>query len=287
MAPEKGKSKHVGLSIEELDVIDNKVSMALARHEEIVKGWMKASNITPKPPVKTEDEIEAQIIGNSGGGINSSRSLKAPVGLGDKSLHARLLPSKTLKASKRRDAEEKAASAKRALKEESSDEEEGRSGLGKAKKPKSKPRIPEPVKPVHVKHEDRDLGGRLSANGDSKKVQNDINGSPAQDGTSTLEQSKKRKAQAILEEAVKKTKLEEKTIITEQESKPQEGREDDMDIDAESNANEQKPEPGMVAEKNGTVDPNEAKRLKKKLKRERKKKRLQAEAEAATSASKA
>lgn len=287
MAPEGGKSKHVGLSIEELDVIDNKVSMALARHEEIVNGWMKASNITPKPPVKTENEIDAQIIGNAGGKISSSRFLKAPAGLGDKSLHARLLPSKTLKASKRRDAEEKAASAKRALREESSDDEEGRSGLGKTKKPRSQSRIPEPVKSVAVKQGYQGPGGVLGENVGPKKSQMEIDSSPAEDGTCLSEKSKKRKAQAILEEAVKKSKREEQEIVANKEPEKQEEREDSTALNVESQAEEPKSDADMVTEKYEEVDPKEAKRrLKKKLKRE-KKKRLQAEAEAAGSASKA
>jgi hypothetical protein len=58
----------------------------------------------------------------------------------NKSLRAKFFPVKGLKASKARDAEEKAASAKRAAREEDSDEEQGRSGLGRAKKFKTKPK---------------------------------------------------------------------------------------------------------------------------------------------------
>jgi hypothetical protein len=53
---------------------------------------------------------------------------------GTRALRKKFFPATTLKASKARDAEEKAASAKRGLKHNSSDDEEGRSGVGRTKK---------------------------------------------------------------------------------------------------------------------------------------------------------
>ncbi|PQE04326.1 hypothetical protein CJF30_00010109 [Rutstroemia sp. NJR-2017a BBW] len=123
----------------------NRIQMALAKREAI------AEKILAKYPTerrrKTQEEIDADDaywFGPPGPGNQSidedpafQRFLKPVEERNKKSLRDRILPAKELKASKARDAEEKAASAKRALAVESSDEEEGRSGLGKAKKLKT------------------------------------------------------------------------------------------------------------------------------------------------------
>ena len=69
---------------------------------------------------------------------------------GDKRLRQKLLPSRELKASKRRSEEEKEASRKRAKGRESSEEEEGRSALGKKKRKveKNTERPPSAVNPL-------------------------------------------------------------------------------------------------------------------------------------------
>jgi hypothetical protein len=276
MAPEEGKSKHVGLSQEELDILENKYAMIIAEDDEIVNGWMKASNRPPKPPIMTDEEIEAQISSyglGTGGGTTTQNSVE----LGNKSLHARFLPSKTLKASKARDAEEKAASAKRGSRAESSDEEEGRSGLGKAKKHKQKSKVQEPIKPVTIEQEEKTPELNLSITESPKKF-------PTQDGNQLEEgrsgKSNKRKSKPVVEEPVKKAKLEEKSIVTEPEPTAEAEREDDTDIDMEegSGSKKQKVDLAVTGESGSKEDrKKEAKRLKKKLKREKKRK-LQAEA---------
>ncbi|PQE24070.1 hypothetical protein CJF31_00002271 [Rutstroemia sp. NJR-2017a BVV2] len=129
---------------EEFNAKMNRIQMALAKREAI------AEKILAKYPTerqrKTQEEIDADDaywFGPPGPGNQSidedpafQKFLKPVEERNKKSLRDRILPAKELKASKARDAEEKAASAKRALAAESSDEEEGRSGLGKAKKMK-------------------------------------------------------------------------------------------------------------------------------------------------------
>jgi hypothetical protein len=130
---------------EEFNAKMNRIQMALAKREAI------AEKILAKYPTerrrKTQEEIDADDaywFGPPGPGNQSidedpafQKFLKPAEERNKKLLRDRILPSKELKPSKARDAEEKAASAKRALAAESSDEEEGRSGLGKAKKMKT------------------------------------------------------------------------------------------------------------------------------------------------------
>ncbi|KAM3074890.1 hypothetical protein ACMFMG_008303 [Clarireedia jacksonii] len=129
---------------EEFNAKMNRIQMALAKREAI------AEKILAKYPTdrrrKTQEEIDADDaywFGAPGSGNQSieedpafQKFLKPAEERNKKSLRDKILPAKELKASKARDAEEKAASAKRALAAESSDEEEGRSGLGRAKKMK-------------------------------------------------------------------------------------------------------------------------------------------------------
>ncbi|CAG8952082.1 hypothetical protein HYFRA_00000820 [Hymenoscyphus fraxineus] len=137
--------KSVGLSKEEYEIITNKIAVAIARHEEVVKGWI-AQSARSKEPRKTLEQLQAEDAElfrpqppRLGIGCPiPAHFLKSDAEIGNTSLRAKLLPSKGLKASKARDAEEKAASAKRGMREQSSDEEEGRSGLGRAKKQKTK-----------------------------------------------------------------------------------------------------------------------------------------------------
>jgi len=270
MAPEEGKSKSVGLSLEELDILDNKVAIALARHEEIVNGWIKASNRPPKPPIMTDEEIEAQ-ISNYGLGTGGGTSMEDAAELGNKSLRAKFLPSKTLKASKARDAEEKAASAKRGLMVESSDEEEGRSSLGKAKKCKQKSRFQEPIQPVTIEREEQKPDLHLSVRELSKRAQ-------AEDGSQMDEdkptKSRKRKPTSVVEEPVKKTKLEEKPIVTESLLDTAVAKEDNMDtVMAEGNESIEHKADVKDGRRGKEDAKKEAKRLKKQLKRDKKRKK--------------
>lgn len=142
MAPEDS-FKSAKSSKAELDAISNRIAVALAKRDKLVKSWT-ASSSRPKAPEKTQEQIDAEdaaLFRNvppylGVGASIPSHFLVSDAERNNKSLRAKFFPTKGLKASKAREDEEKAASAKRGLIEESSDEEEGRSSLGKAKKMK-------------------------------------------------------------------------------------------------------------------------------------------------------
>jgi len=149
MAPNE-PLKSARSSQDELAVISNRLAIAMAKREALVKSWT-ASSSRPEPE-KTQEELDAEdaaLFRNApphlgvGAAIPAHFLANESEG-GKKALRAKLLSTKGLKASKARDAVEKAASAKRAMREQSSDEEEGRSSLGRAKKFKSRPK-PVPV----------------------------------------------------------------------------------------------------------------------------------------------
>jgi hypothetical protein len=131
---------------EELDIISNRVAIALAKREKLIKSWT-ASSTREREPEKTQAELDAEdaaLFRNEPpylgvGAAVPSHFLISDAERNNKTLRAKFFPGKGLKPSKQRDAEEKAASAKRGLKEESSDDEGGRSSLGKAKKRKISP----------------------------------------------------------------------------------------------------------------------------------------------------
>lgn len=133
--------KSAKASQEALAVISNRLAIAMAKREALVKSWT-ASSSRPLPPTKTQAELDAEdaaLFRNEPphlgvGAPIPAHFLVSEAERGNKSLRAKFFPTKGLKASKARDAEEKAASVKRAKREESSDEEEGRSSLGRAKK---------------------------------------------------------------------------------------------------------------------------------------------------------
>ncbi|KAB8292134.1 hypothetical protein EYC80_007877 [Monilinia laxa] len=129
---------------EEFNAKMNRIQMVLAKREAI------AENILAKYPTerhrKTQEEIDAEDalwfptpVGNQP--LNTdpafAKFLRPVAERNQKTLRDKMLPSRELRASKARDAEEKAASAKRAM-VASSDEDEGRTALGKAKKLKTK-----------------------------------------------------------------------------------------------------------------------------------------------------
>lgn len=142
MSTEEGLSKSAKQAKEDFAVISNRLAVAFAKREALIKSWTASSSRPPTAPTKTEEELEAedsalfrnqpQYLGV--GAAIPSHFLVSEAERNNKSLRAKFFPTKGLKASKARDAEEKAASAKRGLKDQSSDEEEGRSGLGRAKK---------------------------------------------------------------------------------------------------------------------------------------------------------
>lgn len=140
MAPEPASTPFGAMPAQtELDAISNRIQIALAKREELVRSWTSKSAREDKIR-KTDEELDAEdalLFRNQPAylGVGCPIPEKFLIGEADrskKSLEARL--GKGLQASKRRDAEEKAASAKRGLNQDSSDEEEGRSSLGKKKK---------------------------------------------------------------------------------------------------------------------------------------------------------
>lgn len=142
MAPEEA-SKPVKVSKEAFDVISNRIAVAIARRESLIKSWTAASSSLAQSIETEEEGFEAEALFRDVpphlgvGAPIPSHYLVSEAERNNKSLRAKFFPSKGLKASKARDAEEKAASAKRGLNHESSDEEEGRSALGRAKKQKT------------------------------------------------------------------------------------------------------------------------------------------------------
>ncbi|KAH8674727.1 hypothetical protein BGZ60DRAFT_277549 [Tricladium varicosporioides] len=160
MAPEVAANKSAKASKQEFDIISNRVALALAKRESLIKSWTTPA-ARSEAPTKSLEELEAEdaiLFHNEPAhlGVGApvpAEFLASDVGRSRKSLRAKFFPVQGLKASKARDAEEKAASAKRGIVDESSDDEEGRSGLGRAKKQR--------------KSSLQDALDRANANGDS------------------------------------------------------------------------------------------------------------------------
>ncbi|KAH7370636.1 hypothetical protein BKA65DRAFT_21675 [Rhexocercosporidium sp. MPI-PUGE-AT-0058] len=139
MAPEESL-KSAKASKDELAVISNRLAIAMAKREALVKSWTASSSNSR--PEKTQEELDAEdaaLFRNEPPHLGVGAAIPAhflvnEAERGNKALRAKMLTTKGLKASKARDTEEKAASAKRGMRGESSDEEEGRSSLGRAKK---------------------------------------------------------------------------------------------------------------------------------------------------------
>lgn len=141
--------KSAQASKDALDVISNRVAIALAKHDKLVKSWTGSSD-RPRLDERTKEELEAedaalfrktpQYLGV--GASIPSHFLVSDAERNNKSLRAKFFPTKGFKGSKPRDEEEKAASAKRGKVEDSSDDEGGRSSLGKAKKRKKNTDLP-------------------------------------------------------------------------------------------------------------------------------------------------
>lgn len=142
MSSDDGPPKTAKQAKEDFAVISNRLAVAFAKHESLIKSWTASSSRPTNTKAKTEEELDAEdaaLFSNQPpylgvGAAIPSHFLVSDAERNNKSLRAKFFPTKGLKASKARDAEEKAASAKRGLKDQSSDEEEGRSGLGRAKK---------------------------------------------------------------------------------------------------------------------------------------------------------
>ncbi|KAI1006052.1 hypothetical protein K3495_g2168 [Podosphaera aphanis] len=136
-------SKPKKISQGDYDVISNQIISALAQRESLVKSWSTSSHsILPR---KTQAELDAEDAALfqiqpprlGVGALIPPEFLVSQAEQTTKSLRAKLLISHSLRASKARAAEEKAASAKRGLQNDSSDEEQGRTSLGRKKKTKN------------------------------------------------------------------------------------------------------------------------------------------------------
>lgn len=133
----------------DFDVIQNRVAVALAKRERLIKSWT-ASSSRPRPSPKTQEELDAEdadLFNPTPAGLGLGAPIpkefldgdvkRKEISTNDKLRHLILGKRAGLQASKPRDGKEKAGSAKRGLEEESSDEDQGRSALGKAKKSKN------------------------------------------------------------------------------------------------------------------------------------------------------
>jgi Protein of unknown function (DUF3245) len=133
----------------DFNVIQNRVAVALAKRERLIKSWT-ASSSRPKPLLKTQEELDAEdadLFNPTPAGLGLGAPIpkefldgdvkRKEISTNDKLRHLILGKRAGLQASKPRDGKEKAGSAKRGLGEESSDEDQGRSALGKVKKSKN------------------------------------------------------------------------------------------------------------------------------------------------------
>jgi hypothetical protein len=301
MAPDEAH-KSANVSKEDFDVNFNRIAVALAQREALIKSWT-ASSLRERPPEKTEAELEAEdaaLFRNEPpylgvGAAIPPEYLVSEAERSNKSLRAKLLPSKTLKASKARDAEEKAASAKRGLRNESSDEEQGRSGLGRAKKRRTQTRAEtaeddgkdedskllkaQPASMGHVARGEKDIAGNkflekslLSSN----KVRADA-GNQGTPKISAMGMDHIIKAG----KDVGSHKIDEKKKVLESAMSPEDPdtEEEDAasaDVIATKNA-ESKAIPALL-QKSGVMSPEERKRMKKREKRKRQKEKLKAAA---------
>lgn len=133
----------------DFDIIQNRVAVALANRERLIKSWT-ASSSRPRPPPKTSEELDAEdaelfrvepphlgLGAPIPRGFLDGDARRKEMSSNEKLRHLIMGKKGALQAGKSRDAQGKAGSTKRDLKKESSDEEEGRSGLGRPKKLKS------------------------------------------------------------------------------------------------------------------------------------------------------
>ncbi|KFY21456.1 hypothetical protein V491_02985 [Pseudogymnoascus sp. VKM F-3775] len=146
MAPNTKEKLPVAANLEDIQA---RIDLAIARQDAIVKSWVDKFDTSKCAPSKTKEEIEAwdaelfnPMPSNLGLGAPIPKEyLNGDINRKDISSNGKLrslmMGKKAgLQAAKPRDAEEKASSMKRGLKEDTSDEEEGRSNLGKSKKAK-------------------------------------------------------------------------------------------------------------------------------------------------------
>jgi hypothetical protein len=251
---EEPKPKKV--SKEEYDIISNRLAVALAKREALIRSWT-ASSSRQEPPSKSQDERDAEdaaLFRNQPPYLGVGAALPAHFLISDanqnnRALRAKFFPTKGLKASKARDADEKAASAKRAMRDVDSDEDQGRSALGRAKKLKTKPRIV----PVMT--------------GDSEQQQ--VSGEEAQSVSESMTAQK-----AVLEKAEPvqgvvngKAKEDSKDVSVEDSPSLQTSMEDKHMTDTTPTENTERLSSQIKS--THTMDPQERKRMKKREKKKR------------------
>ncbi|RKF53748.1 hypothetical protein OnM2_102022 [Erysiphe neolycopersici] len=135
--------KPKNISQENFDVVSNQIGLIFAQRESLIKSWA-ASSLYSMPPVKTLEELDAEDAAlfqsqplhlGLGASIPSQFKL-SEIDRNNNFLRAKLSGSRSIRPKKSKDADEKTIKLKRLPKDESSDEELGRSSLGKAKRPK-------------------------------------------------------------------------------------------------------------------------------------------------------
>lgn len=275
--------KSAKVSKEDFDIISNRIAVALAKRESLIKSWT-ASSSRPREPEKTEAELEAEdaaLFRNEPpylgvGAPIPSHFLVSEAERNNKSLRAKFFPSKTLNASKARDAEEKAASAKRGLNAESSDEEQGRSGLGRAKKRKTL--RTKPVEEARKNEVSDHMGGKGASR--IPKIQSTNTNQVAKSGKG--ENGAPKTQNTSIDHAVKvmrdegSKQNEKKSQDLAMSLKPDSKKEvDDLADDVATTKRGLNAVPAIL-QKIGILDPEERKRMKKREKRKRQKERLKA-----------
>lgn len=132
-------------SQEDFEAVSNQISLILAQRHSLIKSWT-ASISDSAPPEKTSEELDAEdaaLLHSQPFYLGLGAPIPAQFQLSEiernnRLLRARLSGSKSLKSKQTRDGDEKSRYLKKLHKEidNSSDEELGRSSVGKAKKMK-------------------------------------------------------------------------------------------------------------------------------------------------------
>ncbi|CAD6505624.1 BgTH12-01114 [Blumeria graminis f. sp. triticale] len=143
MTSEISDSKIKPLQVD-YDIVSNRIAAALAQRESLIKSWTKSSlDHKISNGIEVQNDSEDDILSQAKyprlglGAPIPSQFLVSDVERNNNSLLAKFGVSKTSSAGKRKAREQKpAASTLRDSRNDSSDEEPGRSSLGRAKKPK-------------------------------------------------------------------------------------------------------------------------------------------------------
>ncbi|RKF83879.1 hypothetical protein GcM3_006022 [Golovinomyces cichoracearum] len=125
-------------SKEKYDVISNKIGVLLSQRESLVRSWYSV------PPAQIQEEFDADdavLLCNQPGHLGIGASIPSNFLVSEaerskKKLRLKLLESKNLVARKTKDTDNKVTPLKNISRDDSSDEELGRSSLGRSKKQK-------------------------------------------------------------------------------------------------------------------------------------------------------